>query len=315
MLERHRKRRRQLIMAVALLLLALGAGGWYLWTQQLVPRITAEISRNRFYTAVEPSTRAAVPDEAGPVAVAVGRIQVETDPWSRYDWAAPVPESGEQGAEFFADAVFLGDSLTDGLMLYSAVKPANVLAVKGVSVFTIGSKPVLPDPKGGADITILDALERDESYGKIYVLLGVNELGEPSDSRFIEAYGALIDRLKESYPEADIYIQSMMPVNESKVRSAGLAKAITNENIARRNELLQALCGEKQVFFLDLYSLMLDEDGALPRAETNDGVHLYIPGYQKWYAYLCTHAATPPLLPGAPTGRMDLLRGIDLSAF
>ena len=314
MLERHRKRRRIMIITAVVLLLALvlGGGGWYLWTYQLAPRFAAELSRNRFYTVMEPSIRAAVPDGAGPVAAAVRSLHVETDPWSRYNWAAPVPESAEQGAEFFADAVFLGDSLTDGLMLYSVVRPANVLAVKGVSVFTIGSKPVLPDPKGGEDITILDALEQDKSYGKIYLLLGVNELGEPSDSRFINAYGELIDRLEENYPDADIYIQSMMPVNESKARSAGLAKAITNENIARRNGLLQALCAEKGVFFLDLYSLMLDENGMLPREETNDGVHLYIPGYQKWYAYLCTHAAVPPPLPGAPTGRMDLLMGIEL---
>ena len=312
MLERHRKRRRQLILTAVLLLLALGAGGWYLWTEQLSPRLAAELSRNRFYVAVQPSLRAAVPDERGPVAAAVRSMQVETDAWSRYNWAAAVPESGEQSGDFFADAVFLGDSLTDGLMLYSAIRPANVLAVKGVSVFSIGSKPVLPNPKGGADLTILDALEQDGSYGKIYVLLGVNELGEPSDTRFIEAYGALVDRLKASYPAADIYVQSMMPVNESKARSAGLARAITNENIARRNALILQLCAEKEVFFLDLFSLMVDEAGMLPREETNDGVHLYISGYQKWYAYLCSHAALPPPLPGAPTGRLDLLYGIEL---
>jgi len=312
MLERHRKRRRLLIISTILLVLAVGAGGWLLWTQQLRPRLSAELSRNRFYTAVQPAVRQAVPDECGPVAAAVRSMQVETDPWSRYDWDAAVPEGAEQPDDFFADAVFLGDSLTDGLMLYSVIRPANVLAVKGVSVFSIGTKPVLPDPEGGEDMTLLEALEQDGSYGKIYVLLGVNELGEPSDSRFINAYGVLIDRLKASYPAADIYVQSMMPVNESKARSAGLAGTITNESIARRNALILQLCAEKEVFFLDLFTLMKDETGALPREETNDGVHLYIPGYQKWYAYLCSHAAAPPPLPGAPTGRLDLLYGIEL---
>ena len=312
MLEWHRKRRRRLIMVASLLVLAIGAGGWLLWTKQLYPLLSAQMSRNRFYTAAQVLVRPAVSEEDGPMSAAVRSIQVETDPWRNYDWAAAVPEGAEQEGEFFADAVFLGDSLTDGLMLYSAIRPANVLAVKGVSVFSIGTKPVLPDPLGGEEMTILEALEQDRSYGKIYILLGVNELGESNDTRFIEAYGVLLDRLKNSYPSAEIYVQSMMPVNESKARTAGLDRSITNETIARRNGLMLQLCAEKEVFFLDLFTLMMDETGMLPQGETHDGVHLYIPGYQKWYAYLRSHAATPPPLAGAPTGRLDLLCGIEM---
>jgi hypothetical protein len=38
-----------------------------------------------------------------------------------YDFSQPAPEDGEAEEDYFSDAVFLGDSRTDGLRLYSGI--------------------------------------------------------------------------------------------------------------------------------------------------------------------------------------------------
>lgn len=303
MFQAQRKRRRRVILIFLCLILAAVALLWFL----LFPVIGREQNRHRIYAARRSFPVSMVSEEQGSLAQKIRDSYQVTDPWALYDFSMPVPEGRAVEDDHFSTAVFLGDSLTDGLMLYSGIRAGNVFAVKGVTVFTIGQKPVLPDPAGGEDMTILEALDRSGDYDSIYVLLGVNELGD-SAGNFITAYGTLIDRLQEMYPDANIYIQSMMPVNDAKAKANGTAY-INNEAIVSRNAMIATLCAEKKVFFLDLFSLMADEKGALPAEKTNDGIHLYIPSYQLWYSYLKTHVAVPPAGPDAPTGRLALRTG------
>ncbi|MBR2717156.1 MAG: hypothetical protein IKD79_05405, partial [Oscillospiraceae bacterium] len=46
-----------------------------------------------------------------------------------YDWGVPVPESEEVDQEWFSDAVFIGNSLAQGLMLYGGLKTADMYAM------------------------------------------------------------------------------------------------------------------------------------------------------------------------------------------
>ncbi len=63
--------------------------------------------------------------------------------------------------------------------------------------------------------TIIEMMGQ-KTYGKIYIMLGMNELGWAYDNIFIERYGKLIDTIKEKQPQADIYIQSILPVSLKK---------------------------------------------------------------------------------------------------
>lgn len=202
-----------------------------------------------------------------------------------YDYAAPVPASEAVDPEWFADAVFIGDSRTDGLQLYSGIENAAFLSNKGLTVFEV-ENPVLRID--GVKVSVIQALEQTQ-YQKVYLTLGLNELGYHYDQGFAEAYAALVDRLKELQPEADIYLQLLIPVCTQVCRATNQPAYVTNEQIAVYNEIIRSIAEEKQVYCVDVPEALVDENGELPADASSDGIHFHKEGYQLWYDYLKTH--------------------------
>lgn len=209
-----------------------------------------------------------------------------------YDFSLPTPESEAVEDDYFSDAVFIGDSRTDGLRLYSGITGSNFLSYKGVSVFDVEN----PDKKvidlNGEKVSFLTALAAGD-YAKVYIMLGVNELGYPSSDGFIRAYGQLIDNVRRLQPDAIICIQSLVPVNEAKCRTYGQPYYVTNEKIAAYNERLTELAAEKKVAYVDVAAALAGEDGTLPEDLTTDGVHFSRTGYVQWLDYLKVHVVEP----------------------
>ena len=205
------------------------------------------------------------------------------------DYTRPVP-LGEavDPDEWFADAVFIGDSRTDGLHLFSGITDkADFLYSTGITVFeVISDRKVIR--QGDKKVTILEALGQKE-YGKVYVSLGVNELGGTTQEEFTQAYSQLIDAIREIQPNARLYIQSIIPVNTAKCKANNQRDYVTNENIAYLNSALSQLVIEKQVAYLDLSEVMADENGEVPPELSADGVHFKKEGYKLWLNYLACH--------------------------
>ena len=127
-----------------------------------------------------------------------------------YDYGTPVPESEAVGPEWFSDAVFIGNSLEQGFMLWSGLKTADIFAVQSISVANIGTDHVI-NAGGGTYLTILDAMAR-KNYQKVFIMLGINELSWASKETFYEEYARVIDRIRELEPDAELYLQSITPV-------------------------------------------------------------------------------------------------------
>lgn len=191
--------------------------------------------------------------------------------------------------EYFSDAVFIGDSRTDGLQLYSGIKGTTFLSYKGITVFDVMERE---DKKvveiDGQKYTILEALSKG-SYAKVYVALGVNELGYQNSGAFAQTYGEFIDKVRELQPGAEIYVQSLVPVNPEKCKASGQPSWLSNEGISYYNTALQAMCQEKEVIFLNISEALVDEQGILPAEATVDGLHFTKDWYKKWLEYLMTH--------------------------
>jgi len=205
------------------------------------------------------------------------------------DWAQPVPGSeAVDQTVWLADAVFIGDSRTDGFHLFSGVtSEATFLDYTGITVYEVmEGKQVIR--RGEKKVSILDALE-EGSYGKIYIALGINELGYWDPQGFSDTYGALIDAVRESQPDALIYVQAIIPVNTQKCKTNKQPYYVTNEGIAGYNEALAALCAQKEVFFLRVDEPFLDENGETQADLSSDGVHFKKEGYTKWLQYITTH--------------------------
>ena len=202
-----------------------------------------------------------------------------------YDYTQPVPEAEEVGPEWFSDAVFVGDSRTDGLRLYGGISEAEFICYKGLICQQFSTKECIT--LDGAKVTAEAALKA-KSYGKVFIMLGLNEMGFAPEE-FAKDYATLIDSVRAAQPEAALYFQANLPINDQRRMEAGLASYFNNEKVATFNAEIARLCAEKQVYFVNVPEGVCDETGQLPYDKTHDGVHLSKSWYQQWYAYLRTH--------------------------
>jgi hypothetical protein len=184
---------------------------------------------------------------------------------------------------YFDDAVFLGDSRTDGLRLYGGMTRGTFLYATGATVESVFTKAV-ETPLG--EMPLLDALAQMEC-SKIYVMLGVNELGWKGTDIFRNQSTELIRRLQEDHPDAEIVIQSILPVS-AKIDDEG--RYVNNGRINEYNQIWLELAEEFHVNYMNVAEVLPDENGQLPAELTYDGVHLNKAGCRQWLDYLRTHA-------------------------
>ena len=197
-----------------------------------------------------------------------------------------VPESAAVADSYFDDAVFVGNSRTEALKMYSGIPASQFYCNVGLAVDTAFTQRIVN--LGGQYLTVAEALQQG-SYSKVYIMLGLNELGWVYESVFAEDYGKLIDAIQQSHPDATIYVQSIIPVSHWKETSDSKGGVYTNANVIRLQKALVELCEEKGVNYVNVAEVMQDTDGCLFSEATGDGVHLTAEYCEVWMDYLRTH--------------------------
>lgn len=189
--------------------------------------------------------------------------------------------------DYFDDALFIGDSRTVGLMEYAGLEEhATFYASTGLTVYRLFSAEIVPVEGSKDNINIEEALG-EKQFAKIYLMVGINEMGTGTLESFLEAYEGVVTHLQELQPDAIIYVQAILRV--SAERSAK-GDYIYNEGIDARNEGLSLLADNQKVFYLDLNPLISDEEGGLVQDYTFDGVHLKAKYIAIWKEFLMEHA-------------------------
>ena len=122
-----------------------------------------------------------------------------------------------------------------------------------------------------------------KQYGKIYIMLGINELGYKTEKTIAETEET-IQKIKEQQPKATIYLSANLHV--TKVRSER-DKLINNKKIDKFNQKLETLTDNKGVYYIDVNEEFDDENGNLRSECTGDDVHVYAKYYQDWSKWLC----------------------------
>ena len=208
-------------------------------------------------------------------------------PAPAYDFSQPAPEGEPVDNLYFQNAAFVGDSRTDGFLIYSGIGTGKNLTSNGLSIFKLEEKKALTID--GEKYTLLEALAL-EQYSQVYLSLGVNELGYYNDAGFYQSYCAAIDHIRRLQPQAVIYIQGLIPLNEGQIVAAnGNKYNLTNDHLRVYNDLMRQAAEEKQAVFLDLYTEFVDENGELPAEGSHDGVHLSAEYCRRWLEYLKAH--------------------------
>lgn len=199
-----------------------------------------------------------------------------------YDYSKPVPASEPKGEDWFSDAAFIGDSRMKGIMNFAKFEYAADFSHVGLTVADVFTKSYIETASG--TVTVSEALQGG-TYGKIYMMTGLNELGWYDTDKFIEYYGDMVDLAKQTHPEAQIYVIGIMPVG---AKATAEQAHLTNDRVQMFNGLILGMCEAKQVYFVDGFEAVAS-NGTLPDDASPDGVHME-PGYCKMLTdYLLSH--------------------------
>lgn len=172
-----------------------------------------------------------------------------------------------------ADIVFIGNSITEAGN-WSEIISFDGFANRGIS--------------GDNSYGVLARLDEALSLGpkKLFLMIGVNDLkrGTPHESIF-RNHRRIAQKVRDQYPQVDLYIQSVLPVREPKPAEYYLK--ITNEKIDAINRGLRQIASDYGFQFVDLHKeVFSDEEGLLYERFTTDGLHLSKEGYEAWIEHL-----------------------------
>ncbi|MBP3639501.1 MAG: sialate O-acetylesterase [Muribaculaceae bacterium] len=164
--------------------------------------------------------------------------------------------------------VFLGNSLTHGCEWHELFGNPHILN-RGINGDVVsGLRERLTSVTAGKP-------------AKIFLLCGVNDISHDlTPDSIVSALGALIADIREQTPSTRLYVQSLLPINNS----FGRYKAIFGKEQTVRdvNRLLRPVVERAGATWIDIHGLFADGDGNLRADLTNDGLHLLAPGYAIW---------------------------------
>lgn len=174
--------------------------------------------------------------------------------------------------QYFEDACFVGDSRTEGLLLYSNLANIHGFAYKGLNIGKLKDEECINVPGVGNNLTCYQAIS-STSYDYYYCMFGINELGWEHPDVFIDCFNQLIDHIYATNPNAIVYVESVITITKEKSEGD---EVFTKEKVQQFNDLLLEMCKERgDVIFLDINAAVADAEGYLPEEGSFDGIHLY----------------------------------------
>ena len=168
--------------------------------------------------------------------------------------------------QVFQGTVIVGDSITESIAEYGFLDTSIVVAKLGLRI-------------DAADEQISTAISLNPSV--FFLSFGANDLEiyNGDSSAFIAAYKEKIDQIKAALPETPIYINSILPIQQSAIdQNPALAYYDSF------NQALASFCEESGCTFID-DSFLVDENMYEP-----DGEHMVYSYYPKCLTYMAERA-------------------------
>ena len=166
--------------------------------------------------------------------------------------------------------IYMGDSRIVGMMSSITNKSITYIAQSGAGYSWL------------VDSAIPELANKIEGKKFIVLAFGVNDLGNVSN------YLTKYQELKDTYPNVNIYIMSVNPVDEAKEAESGYT--VTNESIENFNETMKNSFGEN---YIDVYAQIKDN------FETEDGVHYTTETYKKIHEIVINYILSKNKIAGA----------------
>lgn len=181
--------------------------------------------------------------------------------------------------DYFAEDLFIGDSIYTGLYLYEYFSKDRVFAKIGLNPHSVHTAEI----SGYTAVSKAAAL----SPKHIFIMLGTNGIAFMDAGYMADQMKLLIAELKAASPSSSIYVLSIPPVTLTH----DLEGAETNASIMIYNDLLKKICEDNgegaDAVFLDLNSQMSDDNGYLSSIYAEaDGLHFLGTAYRHMLSYL-----------------------------
>lgn len=126
---------------------------------------------------------------------------------------------------------------------------------------------------GGLHARLGDVFRKVKDPDMIFIMSGINSMAMGEEG-LADTYRDIVHAMHQVFPEARIYIQSLLPVS---------LPFIDNEDISQMNMRLQHIAAEEGVHYLDLYTLFIDQKKQpIVGYLMDDGVHISNQGYRVW---------------------------------
>lgn len=190
---------------------------------------------------------------------------------------------GTTDMAYFDDALFIGDSRTVGIAEYGYLENADYFADVSMTVFKLFTAKLSVD--GGEKVSLETALTQKQ-YGKVYVMVGINELGHNREQA-VAKFGELINLIETTQPGATIYICANLHVTESRSKTDAI---INNDNINSYNKELSAFADGENKFYIDVNPVFDDMSGSLSEDYASDSAHMEAQHYDMWCDWLMEQA-------------------------
>ncbi len=189
---------------------------------------------------------------------------------------------------FLGDAAFIGDSLSANLMVHET--KSNLLghplfmARKNVGVFNFVTYRINLYYQG-VEYHVEDAVAVSD-VKKVFLMLGMNDVGYQTPEEFLQRYTVLVDRILEKSPEVEIYIQTCPPWYQD-----ALSFSDFNDRIDQCNCLVAEMAAEKGCHVVDLAAYIEDHTNNMAKEYTMDyEAHLNEAGSTVWMEVLRAYA-------------------------
>ena len=266
------------LLTAALFLTAAAGYCRYTHTKPVSSAITmAEPPRTVSDTPIQADYRPVVPQTPEMRIVQAAETIIEETPIIE---AEPAQEDSTPAAPAsMANCLLIGDSRTVGLQMFGELKESDFFASTGLGPQKIGSTRIEMDGLGKLTLSELLACR---SYERIYLMMGINDVGYPAGST-MKKYAALVEQICTAQPDALLILMGNLHVTKAW---SDHDTVINNPVLDAFNAETAALADGQTIFYLDPNPLFDDADGALSIEKCSDGAHIRPRYYIEWSQWL-----------------------------
>lgn len=200
---------------------------------------------------------------------------------------------------FFANSVFVGDSLTVGFRDYCRTHQDTIVsdstyflarvscsAKAAISGNALTAHADIMPLYNGQVQYIEDSVSQLPDVSKMFICYGMNDLTSSTPEQFVSDLQTLIARITAKTPALQVYVISI-PCVMADVNNGRL----NNQNIQTANVLLQNTCTQNGWGFINIAEHLMGADNAIrPEYSSDNYVHENSRAYKIWNSVLKDYA-------------------------